>query len=283
MAPHNFWLKRQLPSIGVIPDVESILFPTETTPLPTSTAGRPTSSSTSTSSTVSEEVETPAPTRSSSVVPPTRPTQSADEEEEQQSSPVVTSSTPTSEGILVTAAPTPESQITPASRGTSTFVSTTVATEVTSTSGLPAQAGAAKKNDFLENKVLSGVVFAICGVVGLLIIGLVIWLATRKARQTKQLEQEIISWDPDHVRGFNNANATHASKDADTRSLDELEEKGRGQGSLEGHFTYTLPSQSVHTQPNQPAPGAYSDYYGAQRPIQVSLPPGERQPYRANW
>lgn len=280
MAPTNFWMKRQLPELPGV----SILFPSVETPRVTIVESPSASAATPTPSSSSQAVATPTPSSSSSLTP-TRPTQSSldqIEESEVESTPSATPTLPTSEGILVQSAPTPSlSREEPVPQSTTTVVrNATVSGQEPATSSGAAQVGAAKGgNAFLDNKVLSGVVFAICGVVGLLLIVLIVWLATRKARENKKMEHEIISWDPDHVRGFSNVSGSQAGPNPDTRSIDELEEKGR---SLDSHFnTYTLPSQSVHTKPQQA--GGYSDHYAGQRPIQVSLPHGEAQPYRANW
>jgi len=123
-------------------------------------------------------------------------------------------------------------------------------------------------NAFLDNKVLSGVVFGICGLVGLIILIGIILLATRKARMNRKLEQEIISWDPDHTTNF------HAKRDtSDTNSIDELEEKRRSPSSLDGPtYAYGLPNNQTNL---NRSPSAF------RQPINVALPTtyGQNQPH----
>lgn len=90
---------------------------------------------------------------------------------------------------------------------------------------LPAPAGAAKSS-FLENKVASGIVFGLCGLVGLVLILFIIWLAMRKRRRIAALEEEIISFDPKAV-GSHRHNGSLGSRDSFCSA-----EKGRSNSSL---------------------------------------------------
>lgn len=135
---------------------------------------------------------------------------------------------------------------------------TTVSRESGTPSAASTQLGATTGNDFLDNKVLSGIVFGICGLVFLLLLGLIIWFARRKSRRNRKLEREIISWDPERINGF------HSDRSGSVDASSPVNEKAMDEGSADGHYNYTLPNK-------EPAP--FSDYRPPQRPIKVAFPP----------
>jgi len=177
-----------------------------TSTLPSSTFSAINEASTISNAEVSSEIETAAD-----------PTQTLQNEESVVTAPIVT--------------PSPDTEFSTIFRtGTSTV-------DVPLRSGVANVSGAANNgNGFLENKVLSGVVFGICGLVGLVLLIFLITFATRKARRNRKLEKEIISWDPDQGHNF------HANRDtSDTHSIEELEAKRRSPDGLDGPYLVTLP------------------------------------------
>ncbi|TFK29346.1 hypothetical protein FA15DRAFT_664284 [Coprinopsis marcescibilis] len=272
MAPY-FWLKRQLPLSDILnprPTSEPSV-PVE--PRPTSSESEPPTEPTNNPEPEPTNRSTAAPSNSSPVRPtsvsnPSRPTSETDDdppptgiEEEPENTEVVLDPTPTLEASNNNAEAPAASTI---------IQSETIVVEPPPDNSGIANVGAAATNgnSFLENKPLAGAVFGICGLVGLLIIIGIIMLATRKARRTRKLEQEIISWDPDHTTNF------HANRDtSDTRSIEELEEKRRSPSSLDGPtYAYGLPPNKTNLQRN---PSTF------QQPINVALPTHGQHQYNA--
>ncbi|KAG2013479.1 hypothetical protein CC2G_010389 [Coprinopsis cinerea AmutBmut pab1-1] len=305
MAPHKFWLKRQITiDLPDLPDLPGLPRPdpesSSTTPAETST--QPTSTEASTTNT-GRPSQTPTP----SVTPPPPPTQPT-----ATSAPITDTSTRATPSPSVPAQEEPEEEENdiiliqssdPVNRptdsvaivdlpATTVIQNRTITTDVTS-SAIPTNVGAAKNsNAFLDNKVLSGVVFGICGLVGLLLILLLVFFVTRKTRRNRKLEQEIISWDPDHVQTFGNASGgsdangaigAGRAKDDDGRSIDSLDEKSKTSGSLDGHYTYALPSTTYKGNPNAAIPSAPYSNYGHPQPVHVALPTygAQQQPYQS--
>lgn len=162
--------------------------------------------------------------------------------------------------------------------GTQTYIvieNTTVSQPVVPTSsGLPNRTGASSQtNSFLNNKVASGIVFGLCGLVGLLLILLLVWLAMRKRLRIKKLEKEIISFDPEDVGHFH-----HHHKDLETSSINSLE-KGRSVSSLDqyagGGYAPTMNAANVDYRNATPTP--FSEYrpqhVGVQRPGNAAFNP----------
>ncbi|KAJ2930212.1 hypothetical protein H1R20_g6872, partial [Candolleomyces eurysporus] len=229
MAHLSPFLGRFIRRQGGILDLPDLSIPL---PLPTPTA-RPTSErSTETISTSAESTATTSTALSTSTSAPVEST---------------TAPTTTTTSATSTTAPTPVIVVeTAVSSNTNGNTSTTLAPTTTgvsvviksetvtnpaaqTTSSLPGKTGASS-NSFLENKVASGIVFGLCGLVGLVLIFLIVWFAMRKSRRIKQLEKEIISFDPEDVGRFHQRRL-----DTDNASINSLE-KGRRSGSSLGQY-----------------------------------------------
>ena len=128
--------------------------------------------------------------------------------------------------------------------------------------------GASSKNAFLENKVASGIVFGICGLVGLLLILGIVWLALRKRRRIRKLEKEIISFDPEHVGGFH-----QTRRDGDVASVNSVEKAARSNSSLD---QYAGAGYAPNMHSNQGGgyrdAAPYSDYPQMQRQDSLQRP-----------
>jgi hypothetical protein len=146
----------------------------------------------------------------------------------------------------------------------------------TNAPGPTGQAGAtaASKKGFLDNKVLSGVVFGICGLVALILILIGVWFIMRRTKRKKELE-EIISWDPEDVAKF------HSGDRAETSSIDKISLNG-STGSLRNYTGGEVRPGSAPFASYHPPPG--------QRPINLSFnttqppPPAQLRPaYQPNF
>lgn len=137
------------------------------------------------------------------------------------------------------------------------------------TSTLPVgNTGASSKNAFLENKVASGIVFGICGLVGLLLIGAIVWLALRKRRRIRKLEKEIISFDPEAVGGFH-----QKRRDGDAASVNSIEKAGRSNSSLDQYAgAGYAPAMHANQDGGYRDAAPYSDYPQVQSQSSLQRP-----------
>ncbi|KAJ3860366.1 hypothetical protein EV359DRAFT_85404 [Lentinula novae-zelandiae] len=171
-------------------EITSAVLPTITTPTSTSA----TSSSTSASSTPTFSSSSTI-TSTSSTITPTSSTITS----RSTSSSVASSSSPTT-----TSSSSTDNLSSSASIYTSTSdgVRETITAFVTpSASPSPSQSPVSNTNGFLNNKPLEGFVFALCGIVGIVILFLVTTFALRRSRRKRMLN-EALSYEPTTTHGY---------------------------------------------------------------------------------
>lgn len=249
--------------------------PTRTTSTTTSTSLTSTATTSTTTSSASTTTSTSTTTTSTQTGATTTSTSSTVTTTSTTSTSTTTTPTPstTSESILViNQSQQTSSTTTEVAKPSTTVVvenQTVTRTPQTSTSAIPGQAGAAKSS-FLENKVASGIVFGLCGLVGLLLVLFVIWFAMRKRRRIAKLEKEIISFDPQDVGNFRH----HRTSDVDRDSINSAEKGnfGRSNSSLDHYagngYATTLNVDSGDYRNAAP----YSDHYHIQRNGSIQRP-----------
>ncbi|KAK1236697.1 hypothetical protein PQX77_000053 [Marasmius sp. AFHP31] len=154
---------------------------------------------------------------------------------------------------------------TPVSTSESVFETTTNGEKHTVTSFVvnapasPTSTPAPPPKSFLQNKPLSGFVFALCGIVGLVLIILITTFALRRSRR-KKLEREAVSYDPG--RGSYN-------DDMETRLVDE---KGGGGGDLLSPLARQGSQNSARTYGSPYVPNAQQGYYDQRIPAYGQYP-----------
>jgi hypothetical protein len=127
----------------------------------------------------------------------------------------------------------------------------------------PTQSVAPTHEAFLQNKALSGFVFALAGLAGLIII-ITIATFTLRRRQKSRLLQEAISFDPVSMHGSYHHGADVARDSMEKRSistddhhdlptLPRNQEQGPEHGQEYGYgANYTQGSFGLHPQPQLP-------------------------------
>ncbi|KAJ8515985.1 hypothetical protein ONZ45_g6659 [Pleurotus djamor] len=190
--------------------------------------------------------------------------------------PATSQPTPTSSAgaSLTTSAPQPSPPTLTESSTLSVFESSSDGRIITVTAFVPASTDGANStnvnaNDrpqpksFLENKALSGFVFALCGLVGLILIVMIATCALRR-KQRKKLLNEAISFDPSNLA----VDPYSPSKDERIVGLERsnsMEKRMSISSTGHGHDAHSGPSSHGHS--NYAAPAlTYSSPPMAQQP-----------------
>ncbi|KAJ8086462.1 hypothetical protein PM082_005285 [Marasmius tenuissimus] len=196
----------------------------------------------------------PPPPSTSSTIATTTPTTTS----------ATSSSTPISSSSSSTRPSSASASTTPVSTSESVFETTTngegrTVTSFVNAPASPTSTPAPPPKSFLQNKPLSGFVFALCGVVGLVLIILITTFALRRSRR-KKLEREAVSYDPG--RGSYN-------DDMETRLVDE---KGGGGGDLLSPLARHGSQNSARTYGGPYVPNAQQGYYDQRIPAYGQYP-----------
>ncbi|KAK0242853.1 hypothetical protein EDD85DRAFT_947006 [Armillaria nabsnona] len=198
-----------------------------------SSASNTSNTSRSSSSTASSSSSSPTSSVSASETLSTAPSSS--------SSDSATSSLPSvSESVYETTSDGVEHTVT-------AFASAAEESATGSSSSAATETGATHKS-FLQNKPLSGFVFALCGIVGLVLILLVVTFTLRRRRKNKLLN-EAISFDPQ-------GSAYHPDRDMEEKLTHQRAVNSIG-GSVSG--THENGSSTGHGMYMPPAPHGYYD------------------------
>ncbi|KAJ3741310.1 hypothetical protein DFH05DRAFT_1528165 [Lentinula detonsa] len=174
-------------------DITSAILPSTTTPTTTSPLSSSTSVTTS-ASTTSPSSSTITSTSTSSSLSSTSSTTTSSST---SSSSVYSSSSTTS--ALTSASNT--SPLASIYTSTSDGVKETITAFVTSSASPSPTQSATNSNGFLNNKPLEGFVFALCGLVAIVILVLVTTFALRRSRR-KRMINEALSYEPTTTHGY---------------------------------------------------------------------------------